>query len=93
MGVVSQHQGYTYKIGQPQEKTIELKPGCCEIEEGYHSWKKKEPYGNYLFMIPKDTKYYDGLENGGSAGYVSDNIICLGHYLSLKTWVRALKFL
>ena len=89
---------YKYEIGSLQEKTVSLKISPYgEIEQGYHSWIKKYSISNhrranYLFVIPKGTQYFEGFENSEKPGYVSSNIICLGHWLSPMTWIRAFKY-
>lgn len=89
---------YKYKIGSLQEKTESLKERYGDVDRGYHSWMKKsykydsKRRANYLFVIPKGTLYFEGLENNTKPGYVSSNIICLGHYLSPMTWLRAFKY-
>lgn len=97
---------YRYEIGSLQEKNEFLEIRFGNIDRGYHSWCKRGSYinpqgdeesykfrkANYLFVIPKGTFYYKGYENDDKPGYVSSNIICLGHWLSPMTWVRAFKY-
>lgn len=95
-------QDYKYKTGviQPQ---VNIKVSRSEIiEQGYHSWVEQEPkdrYGSpyrdkvsHLFVIPKGTVYYEGLENGGAVGYASESIVYLGHVYNPLTWLRKLKY-
>jgi hypothetical protein len=96
---------YTYDIDSHQMETVHLEIvnhsySGNEIKKGYHSWKDrnkwdkadKDRIANYLFVIPKGEKYFEGLENGCKPGYASSNIICLGHWLSPMTWIRAFKY-
>lgn len=97
MSIIRDHQ---YKTGVVQP-TVELKVYRGEIEEGYHSWvdqARTDRYGYsgtkvyHLFVIPKGTTYYEGLENGGAKGYVSETIVYLGHKKNPLTWLRKLKY-
>lgn len=69
------------------------------IEEGYHSWKNiinKQLYttfprfANSLFIIPKNTLYFEGLENRVNPGYVSETIIYLGRIWNPITYILLL---
>ena len=96
-------QGYKYKTGvlQPQVE-IKVREMYMTIEEGYHSWVEQEPkdrFGrpyrekvSHLFVIPKETVYYEGLENGGAVGYASESIVYLGHVYNPLTWLRKLMY-
>jgi len=97
-------QEYKYKPGvvQPQVQIEIWGEAGGIIEAGYHSWVDQEPknrYGNpyrdkvqYLFVIPKGTVYYEGLENGGATGYASETIVYLGHVWNPLTWLRKSKY-
>jgi hypothetical protein len=73
-----------------------------EIDPGYHSWvdqERTDRYGekhtekvNHLFVIPKGTVYYEGLENGFRLGYASETIVYVGHTWNPLTWLRKLKY-
>ena len=96
-------QEYQYQPGvvQPQVN-INVKHSSREIEQGYHSWvdqERTDRYGekhtekvNHLFVIPKGTAYYEGLENGYRLGYTSETIVYLGHVWNPLTWLRKLKY-
>lgn len=83
-------QGYRYKIGSKQKNTVNISIDLVfgYINEGYHSWINKESPANYLFVIPKGEKYFEGKVNWGEEGYVSSNIICLGHTNNPLTYLR-----
>lgn len=95
-------QEYIYRPGAVQPKVNIRIYRNQLIEEGYHSWVDQEPkdrYGNsyrhkvfHLFVIPKGTVYYEGLENGGATGYASETIVYLGHVYNPLTWLRKLKY-
>jgi hypothetical protein len=91
---------YEYEIGVTQP-LVELTLRHGEVEQGYHSWvdqARTDRYGYsgtkvyHLFVIPKGTTYYEGLENGGAKGYVSETIVYLGHNKNPFTWLRKLKY-
>ena len=96
-------QEYKYVQGviQPRVEII-VHRNSNTVEEGYHSWVEQEPKDQlgrsyrkklkHLFVIPKGTTYYEGLENGGPAGYVSETIVYLGHVYNPLTWLRMLKY-
>ena len=95
--IIQEHQ---YKIGVTQP-LVELTLRHGEVEQGYHSWVdqvRTDRYGYsgtkvyHLFVIPKGTTYYEGLENGGAKGYVSETIVYLGHNKNPFTWLRKLKY-
>lgn len=94
---------YKYEPGVIQPRVeIEKKLYDGGIEEGYHSWVDQEPKDRFgcsrrrkvyhLFVIPKGTVYYEGLENGGAVGYASESIVYLGHVYNPLTWLRKLKY-
>ena len=97
-------QDYKYKTGVVQPR-VEIRKTRHDgvIEQGYHSWVHQEPtdrFGrsdrkkvSHLFVIPKGTVYYEGLENGGALGYASESIVYLGHIFNPLTWIRKLKYL
>jgi hypothetical protein len=96
-------QDYKYVVNVIQPKVnIIVKYGSREIEQGYHSWvdqKQKDFYEaktlqnlHHLFVIPKGTVYYEGLENGRRPGYTSETIVYLGHIWNPLTWLRKLKY-
>lgn len=93
-------QDYQYKIGVTQP-LVELTLRHGEIEQGYHSWVDQERTDRHgypgtkvyhLFVIPKGTTYYEGLENGEAKGYTSETIVYLGHNKNPFTWLRKLKY-
>jgi hypothetical protein len=68
-----------------------------QINEGYHSNKhffSKTYYDstNHVFIIPKNTKYVEGLANDkeDEKGYVSETLIWIGHKWSPITWLKIL---
>jgi hypothetical protein len=67
-----------------------------EIEEGYHSYQKfkaclKRSGGSSmgLFIIPKGTAYYEGMNHDGTRGYASEAIYFVG-FLSILNYLKAL---
>lgn len=93
---ISLHQYYKYEIGVLQQDVLLIIHNNT-IRQGYHSWKNMyntytKRINKHLFLIPKGTEYFEGLENEESPGYVSSNIIYLGHWLSPMTWLRAYKY-
>jgi len=94
-GKISQHRDYNYSLGLLQPETVDIKVreswSGNIIAEGYHSWLTRNK-SNYLFVIPKGEKYFEGTQHDDNLGYASSNIICLGHRLSPMTWFRAFKY-
>ncbi len=63
-----------------------------EINEGYHSRNNKnDSKKNYLFIIPKGAKFYEGSENDTDLtvidGYVSNTIIYIGKNNMFNRWL------
>ena len=94
-------QEYQYRAGKVQPQ-VDIKVYRSIVEAGYHSWvdqQRIDSWGQshgekakHLFVIPKGTVYYEGLENGGPLGYTSETIVYLGHVNNPLTWLRKLKY-
>lgn len=101
--------GYKYEINK-LNKSKDIKPleyfdlGSV-VNLSYHSYKgiigtlsdaENANLNNYLFIIPKESYYYEGYHSHighiFSEGYASSNIICLGHLCNPFTYVLALKY-
>jgi len=72
-------------------------PEFFSIQRGYHSnkhffSKTNSDSTNHVFIIPKNTKYVEGLANDkeNEKGYVSETLIWIGHKWSSITWLKIL---
>ncbi len=92
---------YSFEYFQSkQTKKVELTlrsrwdgASSAEIDEGYHSYPEisnwKVGKCNGVFIIPKGTKYYKGLDNDSEiTAYVSESLIYVGSIKNPLTWLK-----